>query len=135
VIRCRATAAVSYADDAEVQEDVMTKKIMIVLMVGLFVGMVTFVGIASPQDAAAGRDLFAAKCAVCHGADGAAKTAMGKNLKIRDFHMPEVQKQSDAELTTIITKGKGKMPTFGGKLTSEQVSQVAAYIRQLGKQK
>jgi mono/diheme cytochrome c family protein len=112
----------------------MTKKIMLVLTVGLFV-MLTFVGIASAQDTAAGKDLFVAKCAICHGADGAAKTAMGKNLKIRDFHMPEVQRQSDAELTTTITKGKGKMPTFEGKLTSEQVSQAVAYIRQLGKQK
>jgi cytochrome c6 len=108
----------------------MTKKIA----VGLFV-MLTFVGIASAQDAAAGKDLFVAKCAVCHGPDGSAKTTMGKNLKIRNFQTPEVQKQSDAELTTTITKGKGKMPTFEAKLTSEQVSQVVAYIRQLGNQK
>ncbi len=108
----------------------MTKKITVGLVV-----MLAFVGIASAQDAAPGKDLFVAKCAICHGADGSAKTAMGKNLKIRSFQTPEVQKQSDAELTTIVTKGKAKMPGFGGKLTSEQVSQVVAYIRQLGKQK
>jgi cytochrome c len=59
----------------------MTKKIT----VGLFVGMLTFVGIASAQDAAAGKDLFVAKCAICYGAEGSAKTTMGKNLKIRNF--------------------------------------------------
>ena len=104
------------------------------IMLGLLV-MVTFAGIASAQDAAAGKGLFATKCAICHGADASANTTMGKSMKIRNFHMPEVQKQSDAELTTIITKGKNKMPAFEGKLTSEQMSQVVAYIREVGKQK
>jgi len=105
------------------------------LMLGLLV-MVTFTGIASAQGAAAGKDLFAAKCAICHGADASANTTMGKNLKIPNLHTPEVQKKSDAELTVIITKGKGKvMPAFEGKLTSEQVSQLVAYIREVGKQK
>ena len=31
-----------------------------------------------------GADLFEAKCASCHGADGKGDTAMGKNLKLRD---------------------------------------------------
>ena len=81
------------------------------------------------------KDLFASKCAMCHGPDGSAQTTMGKNLKIRDFHSPEVQKQSDADLTTVITKGKGKMPAFESKLTGEQITQLVGYIRELGKQK
>ncbi|MBZ5500633.1 MAG: cytochrome c [Acidobacteriia bacterium] len=104
------------------------------MMLGLLV-MVTFAGIASAQDAAAGKALFASTCAVCHGADASANTTMGKTLKIPNFHTPEVQKQSDAELTAIITKGKGKvMPAFEGKLTREQMSQLVAYIREVGKQ-
>lgn len=108
----------------------MTMKIALGLLV-----MVTFVGVASAQEATAGKDLFSAKCSICHGPDGSAKTAMGKNLKIRSFQAPEVQKQTDAELTAIITKGKGKMPVFEGKLTSEQIAQIVGYLRQLGKQK
>jgi mono/diheme cytochrome c family protein len=103
-------------------------------MLGLLV-MVTFAGIASAQDAAAGKGLFAAKCAICHGADASASTTVGKSLKIPNFHSPEVQKQSDAELQAIITKGNGKMPAFEGKLTSEQLSQLVEYIREVGKQK
>lgn len=36
-------------------------------------------------------------------------------------------------ITDIITKGKNKMPAFDGKLTKEQIGQVLAYIRELGK--
>ena len=81
------------------------------------------------------KDLFATKCAMCHGPDGSARTTMGKNLKIRDFHSADVQKQSDADLKTVITKGKGKMPAFDGKLKGEQIAQLLGYIRQIGKRK
>jgi cytochrome c551 len=60
---------------------------------------------------------------------------MGKNLKIRDFHSADVQKQSDTDLKTAITKGKGKMPAFAGKLTGEQIDQLVGYLREIGKQK
>ena len=82
---------------------------------------------------AQGADTFKAKCAMCHGPDGAGKTAMGEKLKLRDLSSAEVQKQSDAELTQIVTKGKGKMTPFEGKLTKEQIEQVVGYVRSLGK--
>ena len=78
---------------------------------------------------------YKAKCAMCHGADGKGDSPMGKKLNIRDLGSPEVQKQTDAELTTIITKGKGKMVPFEGKLTADQIGQLVAYIRGLGKTK
>ena len=96
--------------------------------------MITSAATAVAQNAPA-KDLFVSKCAICHGADGSAKTPMGKNLKIRDFHSPEVQKQSDADLKTMITKGKGKMPAFERKLTGKQIDQLVAYIREIVKQK
>ena len=80
-----------------------------------------------------GKGLFTAKCVICHGADGSGKTSIGKNLKIADFHSPDVKKQSDADLKAIITDGKNKMPAFKGKLTDAQMDQVIAYIRELGK--
>jgi cytochrome c6 len=82
------------------------------------------------QDGAA---TFKGKCAMCHGPDGSGKTAMGQKLNIRDLHSAEVQKQSDAELAQIVTKGKNKMPAYDGKLTKEQIDQVVAFIRELGK--
>ncbi len=75
--------------------------------------------------------VFKAKCAACHGADATGQTAVGKTMKIRDFHSADVQKQSDADLTKIITDGKGKMPSFKGKLSNEEVASVIKFIRSL----
>lgn len=95
------------------------------------IAMVVFVAaFACAQDGAA---TFKAKCAMCHGADGTGKTPMGEKLGIRDFHSADVQKQTDAQLAEIITKGKNKMPAYDGKLTKEQVDQVVAFIRTLKK--
>jgi len=90
---------------------------------------------STPLAAQDGPTWYKTKCAMCHGADGKGETPMGKKLNIRDLGSPEVQKQTDAELTAIISKGKGKMPPFEGKLTAEQIGQVLAHIRELGKKK
>jgi cytochrome c6 len=74
---------------------------------------------------------FKAKCAMCHGADGKGDTAMGKTLKLRDLGSADVQSQSDADLTKIITDGKGKMPKYEGKLTADQISDIVKFIRTL----
>lgn len=90
---------------------------------------------STPLAAQDGPTLFKTKCAMCHGADGKGDSPMGKKLNARDLASPEVQKQTDAELTTIIAKGKGKMPSFGTKLTAEEIGQAVAHIRELGKKK
>jgi mono/diheme cytochrome c family protein len=87
----------------------------------------------SPTDV--GATIFKSKCAMCHGPDGAGKTVMGDKLKIRDLRSADVQSQSEAALTQIVSKGKEKMPSYDGKLTKEQIDQVIAYIRELGKKK
>jgi len=83
------------------------------------------------QNDAAG--LFKAKCAVCHGADGSGNTSVGKSMKIGDFHSADVQNQTDAQLTDMITTGKGAMPAYKGKLTDDQIKQLVGYIRELAK--
>ena len=72
--------------------------------------------------------LWKAKCAGCHGADGKGKDAM----KTRDMASADVQKQSDADLTGIITNGKGKMPPYKT-LSADQVKDLVSYIRSLKK--
>ena len=76
----------------------------------------------------AGAD-YKAKCQMCHGANGAGNPGM----KTRDFASADVQKQSDAELTDIVTKGKGKMPAYDGKLTKDQIGDLVKWIRTLKK--
>jgi len=78
------------------------------------------------QDKAA--DVYKAKCAACHGADGSKATMGSKPLGGAD-----VQGMSDADLSAAITNGKGKMPAYKGKLTDAQISDLVAYIRTLKK--
>ncbi len=87
---------------------------------------------AMPQ----GIDLtFKTKCATCHSVDGSGGTPMGKKMQVRDLRSAEVQKQTDAQLQTIISKGKGKMPGFEKSLGADQVKQLVAHVRELAKKK
>jgi len=78
-----------------------------------------------------GADIFKAKCAMCHGADGSASTGMGKSMGLKPLSSPEVQNMSDADLTALITNGKGKMPAYKGKLSDADISAVAKYVKTL----
>src|SRR5579862_129165 len=101
----------------------LAKLFLFLLSVSLLLSIVAF--------ADGGADTFKGKCAMCHGADGKGATAMGKTLNLRDLGSAEVQSQSDADLTNIVTNGKGKMPKYDGKLTKDQITDVVKYVRTL----
>ena len=96
----------------------------------LFLALLFLPAASARSDAEA---TYKAKCAGCHGPDGAGSTAAGKAMKVRDFHAPEVQKETDAELTDIIASGKNKMPKYADKLKDTEIKELAAYVRALGK--
>jgi mono/diheme cytochrome c family protein len=79
--------------------------------------------------------LYQTKCAACHGPDGSGNTPVGKVLKLKDFHDPEVQKMSDADLTTLIAKGKDKMPANEKTLKPDQIKALVGYVRELAEKK
>lgn len=90
--------------------------------------------LAVPTIAAAqakGEATFKAKCAMCHGADGSASTGMGKSMGLKPLSSPEVQNMSDADLTALVTNGKGKMPAYKGKLTDAEIGDVVKYVKTL----
>jgi len=111
------------------------ENLLLVLLTAIVIALVMATIGSTPLAAQDGPTLYKTKCAMCHGADGKGETPMGKNLHIRDLGSADVQKQTDAEFTTIITKGKGKMTPFGGKLTPEQIGQLVAQVRDFGKKK
>jgi len=78
-----------------------------------------------------GGDVYKSKCASCHGADGAG--AMAKKLGSRDLNSPDFQKSSDADINTVIAKGKGKMPGYEGKLSNDDIASVVKFVRTLKK--
>jgi len=84
--------------------------------------------IASAQN---GKNIYSSKCAICHGPDGRGDSPVGKSLKVADLHSADVQKLSDADLKTVISNGKNKMPAFKGKLTDAQINDVISYVREI----
>jgi cytochrome c6 len=76
---------------------------------------------------------YKSKCAGCHGADGTGSTPAGKAMGVRDFHSPDVQKETVADLADIITNGKNKMPKYSGKLKDSEIKDLATYVHDLGK--
>jgi mono/diheme cytochrome c family protein len=80
-----------------------------------------------------GAKLFKSNCVLCHGADGTGNSPTGKALKAKDLGSTEVQEQTDVALTDAISKGKGKMPAFGGKLKADDIKALLAYVRALKK--
>ena len=70
---------------------------------------------------------------VATGPEGKGDTALGKAMKVKDLATDDVQKQSDADLTGIIAKGKKPMLGYADKLTPEQIAGIVKYIRALRK--
>jgi mono/diheme cytochrome c family protein len=74
----------------------------------------------------AGRKVYVAECATCHGSrgqGGVGPTFHDGRLR-RDFPSPSDQ-------VAFVSKGKGVMPPFAGVLTSRQLGAVVAYERQV----
>jgi len=85
-------------------------------------------------DAKAGKALYYTSCKSCHGPDGAPNAAVAKMMKVemKDLKSPEIQSMSDAELASVITKGKGKMQAVKA-VTRKSVDDVIAHVRSLKK--
>ncbi len=80
---------------------------------------------------AGGAGIFNSKCTACHGPDASGSTPTGRGMNIRDLRSPAVQKQSNAEIAAIITKGKAPMPGFGKSLAPAEIQQVIVYLRSI----
>jgi len=79
------------------------------------------------------KDLYLDKCSVCHGADGAAKTAKGKKLKMKDVH-EVTPKMSADEMMKIVSDGKGTdMDAYGKEFSKDQIKALVDYYRGLAK--
>jgi mono/diheme cytochrome c family protein len=86
------------------------------------------VALAAPSRAAAAdaKEVFSSNCALCHGEDGKGSSKMGKKLGLKDL---AGTKLSEAEVETLVTKGKGKMTAFGKTLSAEEVKAVAGFVK------
>ena len=101
-----------------------TKVAMLVLMIAVAL----FILIPSLSWAEDGAALYKAKCAMCHGADGAGKPA----AKIPSLVSPEAKAKSDADLSKAIAE-TAKHPAPAKGLSADDAKAVVAYIRSLQK--
>jgi mono/diheme cytochrome c family protein len=79
-------------------------------------------------DASAGRGVFQANCAMCHGADAAGMMGMHPSLR------GAVERLSRQGVEVTIRKGRATqppMPAFEGRLTDAEIADVVAYIASL----
>jgi cytochrome c6 len=79
-------------------------------------------------------DLYKAKCAGCHGADGTG-TAAGKKMGALEFSSPAVQKMSTADIADFIENGgpqKKASHAFANKgVSAADAAKLATYVKTL----
>jgi len=90
--------------------------------------------LALPNLSWAQEDVYKAKCAGCHGADGKG-TAAGKKMGAPEFSSPTVQKASNADLVDFIENGgpqKKAMHAFANKgVSAGDAGKLATYVKTL----
>lgn len=67
-----------------------------------------------------GKEIFEKNCTKCHGKDGTKRLLGAKNLQKSVL--------TTTENYEIIANGKGKMPSWKEKLSTEQINQVIEYL-------
>lgn len=102
----------------------------------LFVAALSALGWAGASAAqaadAAGAELFAKNCAMCHGKDGKGATKMGESMKLKDLTAVTLDKAKVVQVVKDGAKNEavpGKdMKGFAGKLDDAQIEAVSAYV-------
>ena len=105
------------------------KKVILAILALAFALFLALPNLSWAQD-----DVYKAKCAGCHGADGKG-TAAGQKMGALAFSSPTVQKASDAQLVDYIENGgPQKKPThaFGNRgVDPAQAAKLATYVKSL----
>lgn len=73
-----------------------------------------------------GRDVYARRCANCHGAGGGG----GTGPKLADGAVTE-QYPDPADQRAIIADGRNAMPSFSGSLSTDELDAVVRYTREV----
>ena len=106
----------------------------IFVMICLIATMLMVTPAFAAGNAAAGKEVYAKKCASCHGTAGEGKDTVAKMLKVelRNLGSAEVQSKTDADLKKAIMEGTGKMKGVAG-MDAKTTDDVVAYLRTLKK--
>ncbi|KAH8076787.1 cytochrome C oxidase, cbb3-type, subunit III [Aureococcus anophagefferens] len=81
----------------------------------------------SEGDVESGATIFAGNCAACH-AGGNNVIAAEKTLRKEALDSYLAGGRKESSVVTQVTNGKNAMPAFGGRLSDEEIGDVAAYV-------
>ncbi|MBD2778865.1 cytochrome c6 PetJ [Iningainema tapete] len=101
------------------------KRIFSVLLLGLVIFTFAFNRPAMAADAEKGAKIFSANCAQCH---AGGKNLVQANKNLRKDALDKYGMNSADAIIAQVTKGKGAMPAFKGRLKPEQIEDVTAYV-------
>jgi cytochrome c6 len=80
---------------------------------------------AAPGDD--GRQMYGKKCLACHALDGSGDKPMGKKVNVPDLRTSTLPQEA---IERVIADGRGKMAGYKDKLTWDQITQLATYVRE-----
>ncbi|KZL51763.1 cytochrome C6 [Nodularia spumigena CENA596] len=101
------------------------KRIISLLLLGITIFTFAFSSPALAADTVSGAKIFSGNCASCH-AGGKNLVQANKSLKKGDLE--KYGMYSAEAIISQVTNGKNAMPAFKGRLKSEQIENVAAYV-------
>jgi len=109
--------------------------LMLAALLALFVRVLNTAVAQESKMVSSGKDLYAKKCASCHGkqGEGMAKMATMLKTKIADIRGRAVTADTLAAWKKITADGKGKMPAFKTKMSVAEIDSSLAYMRLLAK--
>jgi high-affinity iron transporter len=115
----------------------MVQRISLLAVCGLTLGLTAPSRWAETRDPAEGKAIYERLCDACHGAQGKGDGPAGQMMRppAADLTSSKVKDKRDAELFQTIQNGRPPtaMTAFKGSLSVEQIHDVVAYIRSLGK--
>ncbi len=105
------------------------KKVILAVLLTAFVLFLVLPSLSWAQE-----DLYKAKCAACHGADGNG-TAAGKKMGALEFSSASVQKMSNADVADFIENGGPQQKAthaFANKgVSAADAAKLATYVKSL----
>lgn len=101
------------------------RKLLSILLLVITVLTYAFGRPALAADTASGAKVFSANCAACH--MGGNNVIMA-NKTLKKEALEQFGMNSPEAITNQVKNGKNAMPAFGGRLSDEQIQDVAAYV-------
>ncbi|MGK7875960.1 MAG: cytochrome c6 PetJ [Xenococcaceae cyanobacterium] len=101
------------------------KKLLLVVLLVLAATTFTFTSPAFAGNAAKGAMVFTANCNACH---LGGKNVVNPTKTLSKSDLQKYDMNSIEAITKQVTYGKNAMPAFGGRLSPQQIEDVATYV-------